>query len=147
MLFGHPSISEARIYKALLETFSRASDTTINTAKSQNFFFHTPIATQRIIARIIGFSQAKLPSNYLGAPLIDSALKNTSWQQLIEKIESRLSSWTYRTLNMASRLVLIKVDLQSMPLYLFSVLAAPKWVLKKIKTLQCKFSWGSIGKN
>lgn len=49
MLFRHPSINEARTYKALLDTLSKASGTTINTSKSQIFFFHTPIATQRII--------------------------------------------------------------------------------------------------
>ena len=34
-----------------------------------------------------------------------------------------------------------------MPLYLFSVLAVLKWVLKQIKTLQRKFLWGSSGQN
>ena len=48
---------------------------------------------------------------------------------------------------MVSRLTLIKVVLQSMPLYLFSVLAAPKWVLKQIKSLQRNFLWGSSGQN
>jgi len=48
---------------------------------------------------------------------------------------------------MASRLILIKAVLQSMPLYLFSVLVAPKWALKKIKDLQHNFLWGSTGQN
>jgi len=30
-----------------------------------------------------------------------------------------------------------------MPLYLFSILAAPKWVIKRIKDLQRNFLWGS----
>ena len=92
MLFGHPSVNEARTFKLLLDTFSAASGTTINTTKSQIFFFNTPITTQRIIARIIGFPQAKLPSQYLGAPLIDSALKHVSWHRLLEKMDSRLQS-------------------------------------------------------
>lgn len=48
---------------------------------------------------------------------------------------------------MASRLVLIKAVLQSMPLYLFSILAAPKWVLKAIKKLQRNLLWGSSRPN
>ena len=48
---------------------------------------------------------------------------------------------------MASRLVLIKFVLQLMPLYISSVLAASKWVLKQIKGLQRRFLWGSSGKN
>lgn len=90
---------------------------------------------------------ASLPSNYLGAPLIASALKHSSWSSLLEKLEARLLQWTYRALNMASRIVLIKAVLQSMPLYLFSILAAPKWVLKNIKQLQHNFLWGSSGPN
>jgi len=34
-----------------------------------------------------------------------------------------------------------------MPLYLFSILVAPKWVLKKIKNLHGNFLWGSSGQN
>lgn len=34
-----------------------------------------------------------------------------------------------------------------MPLYLFSILVAPKWVLKKIKDLQRKFLWGVTSTN
>lgn len=133
MLFGHPSIQEARSFNALLDNFSIASGTLINKFKSQIFFFNTPPTTQRAIARILGFSIASLPSKYLGAPLIASALKHSSWTNLLEKLEAILFLWTHRALNMASRIVLIKAVLQSMPLYMFSIMAAPKWVLKAIK--------------
>ncbi len=48
---------------------------------------------------------------------------------------------------MADRLILIKSVLQTMPLYLFSIMAAPKWVLKEIRNLQRNFLWGSSGLN
>lgn len=48
---------------------------------------------------------------------------------------------------MASRIVLIKAVLNSMPLYLFSILAAPKWVLKELKNLQRSFLWGGSGQS
>eukprot|EP00253_Pinus_taeda_P032481 PITA_32481 len=117
----------------------------INHSKSQIFFFHTPATTQAAIARILGFSIANLPSTYLGAPLIASALKHSSWKFLLERLETRLTSWTRKSLNMASRLVLIKAVLQAMPLYLFSILAVPKLVLKEIKLIQRSFLWGSNG--
>lgn len=79
--------------------------------------------------------------------MTDTALKHSSWQLLLEKLEAPLSSWTYRALNMGSRLVLIKVVLQSMPLYLFSVLVVPKWVLKKIKHLQRTFMCRNSGQS
>eukprot|EP00253_Pinus_taeda_P031999 PITA_31999 len=143
MLYGHPFVQEARKLKSLLNNFLAASGASINQAKSQIFFFHTPAATQASIARILGFQIAALPSNYPGAPLTDVALKHSSWNLLLEKLEARLSSWTHKSLNMPSRLVLIKSILQSMSLYLFSILAAPKWVLKEIKKLQRSFLWGN----
>lgn len=48
---------------------------------------------------------------------------------------------------MASRLILIKVVLKSMPLYLLSILTVPRWVIKKIKDIQRNFLWGSSGHN
>eukprot|EP00253_Pinus_taeda_P008458 PITA_08458 len=147
MIFGYSSIQEARSLNSLLNNFSVASGACINRIKSQILFFNTHPSTQRAIARILGFSIASLPSKYLGAPLLDSAQKHSSWTSLLERLEARLSLWTHRSLNMASRLVLIKAVLQCLPLYLFSILAAPKWVLKAIKNLQRNFLWGSTGLN
>eukprot|EP00253_Pinus_taeda_P031538 PITA_31538 len=147
MLFGHPSVQEAHLLKSIPSNFSDASGALINRVKSNFFFFNTLVPTQKAIGRILGFTIASLPSKYLGAPLMASALKHSSWKHLLEKLETRLSLWTYRALNMASRLVLIKAVLHSMPLYLVSILAAPKWVLKEIKNLQCNFLWGSSGHN
>jgi len=147
MLFGHPSVQEASLIKSILSTFSEASGALINRVKSQIFFFNTPVPTQKAVSRILGFTCASLPSKYLGAPLMASAIKHSSWKQLLEKLEARLFLWTNRALNMASRIVLIKAVLHSMPLYLFSILAAPKWVLKEIKNLQRNFLWGGCGEN
>eukprot|EP00253_Pinus_taeda_P024630 PITA_24630 len=145
MLFGHPSVQEARQFKSLLTDFLEASGARINKAKSQIFFFHTPAITQASIGYILGFSVVVLPSKYIGAPMTNLALKHSSWRILLEKPKARLASWTHKTLNMASRLVLIKVVLQSMSLYLFSIMAAPKWVLKEIKHIQHSFLWGNSG--
>lgn len=147
MLFGHPSVQEARLLKAILSNFSDAFGALINRVKSQIFFFNTPAPSQKAITRILGFTIASLPSKYLGAPLIATALKHSSWRDLLEKLEARLFLWTHRALNISSRLVLIKAVLHSMPLYLFSILATPKWVLKEIKNLQCNFLWGGSGPN
>eukprot|EP00253_Pinus_taeda_P004733 PITA_04733 len=147
MIFGHSSVQEAHTLNALLDNFSKASGVLINKVKSQIFFFNTHPTTQREIARILGFSIASLPSKYLGVPLIASALKHSSWTNLLEKLEAKLFLWTHHALNMSSRQVLIKAVLQSMPLYLFSILAVPKWVLKAIKKLQRNFLWGSSGPN
>lgn len=147
MLFGHLSVKEASTFKALLNLFSEASTTSINASESQLFFFHTPTLTQRNITKILGFLIAVLPSKYLGAPMLDSAIKHASSRTLIDKLETRLSSWTFRLVNIVGRLITIKSVLQAMPLYVFSILASPKWVLKNFHKLQRNFLWGSAGLN
>eukprot|EP00253_Pinus_taeda_P030389 PITA_30389 len=108
MLFRYPSVQEASRFKALLNDFSEASGTNVNCTKSQIFFFHTPPAVNTAVTFILGFPSAALPSKYLGALLTASAIKQSTWQSLLEKLESHLNLWTHRTLNLFSRVVLIK---------------------------------------
>ena len=61
---------------------------------------------------------------------------------MLEKINKKLSLWTFRALNFPSRLILVKSVLQAMPMYLFSVLAAPKSIIKQIRNIQRNFLWG-----
>ena len=71
--------------------------------------------------------------------------KIADWQEFLDKLKQRMSSRVLRTLNFPSRVILIKSILQAMPTYLFSVLAAPKAILKQIRSIQRKFIWGSSG--
>lgn len=135
MLFGYPSAQEASRFKAVLNDFAEAYGTSINPSKSQIFFFNTPQVVKSAITRILGYPIASLPSKYLGAPLTISAISHSSWRSLLDKMDNRLQHWTHRSLNLASRAVLIKAVLQAMPLYLFSILAASKWVLKRLSNI------------
>ena len=83
-----------------------------------------------------------MPSKYLGTPLGVGVLKKSSWQELLDQMKHRLSSWVLRPLYLPSWLVLVKAVLQAMPIYLFLILSAPKSVLHEIKSLQRNFLWG-----
>jgi hypothetical protein len=76
--------------------------------------------------------------------LIDNALRNSSWEHLLSSFSKNLSSWTYRALNLPSRLTLLQAILQALPIYSFSALAAPKFVLTTIKSLQRNFIWKGL---
>jgi hypothetical protein len=55
-----------------------------------------------------------------------------------------MRNWTFRPLNIASRLVLLKSVLQALPTYLFTALAAPKKIIKAIRMLQRNFLWQGV---
>ena len=104
--------------------------------------FNTLKITKKNILRILEFFEGVLPSKYLVVPLADSTIIQISWKELLDKIKKKLSQWTFRALNLPSRLTLVKLVLQAMPLYLFSMLVAPKYVIKQIRNIQRTFLWG-----
>jgi hypothetical protein len=143
-MMGSPTIHEAHTILSIIQTFCEASRMDINKDKSQIFFFNTPLSIQLHITEILGFTRSSLPSKYLGIPLLDKALRNNSWESLLTSFSKRLSSWTYRALNLPSRLILLKSVLQALPVYTFSALAAPNFILSAIKTLQRNFLWQGL---
>jgi hypothetical protein len=132
---------EAAKLCTILSDFSDASGTTFNLEKSHLFFFNMPTTVQRHISHLLDIPRCSLPSKYLGLPLTDSVAHNTSWNSLILSISNRLSSWTFRTLNLPMRLVLLKSVLQAIPTYMFSSLEAPQTVIKSIRNLHRNFLW------
>ena len=46
-----------------------------------------------------------------------------------------------RTLNFVGRLVLVNTILQAMPIYLFSVMMAPKTIMRDLRNIQRNFFW------
>jgi hypothetical protein len=141
LLMNSPTAREASKLNSILSDFTEASGMTLNLDKSKLYFFNTPTAVQFHISRLLGIPKSSLPSNYLGIPLTGTAARSISWDNLLLSISNRLSNWTFRPLNIASRLVLLKSVLQALPTYLFTALAAPKQVIKAIRNLQRNFLW------
>ena len=132
MLMGHPLFQDARSFKKSLDLFAKALGLVVNPNKSQVFFVNTPPATQRNILRILGFSRGDFSSKYLGVPLGIGRPKIEAWQELLDRLKQKLSSWVLHPLNFPSRLILVKSILQAMPTYIFLILTIPKAILKQI---------------
>jgi hypothetical protein len=91
--------------------------------------------------QLLGFTQSVLPSKYLGLPLIDNPLRNTSWEDLLSNFRKNLASWTFHSLNLAGHLILLKSVLQALPIYAFLVLASPIFILNTLRNIQRNFLW------
>jgi hypothetical protein len=141
MLMNTPTVQEANKLSSILFDFSDATGTSFNLAKSQLFFFNTPKVTQQHVSQLLSIPVYSLPTHYLGLPLSDSAAHNLPWDSLLLSISNRLSSWTFRSLNLPAKITLLKFVLQAIPPYCFSALAAPQSVIKKIRNLQRNFLW------
>ena len=81
--------------------------------------------------------------------MVGANLRSTqTWKPIVEKVEKKLNSWKLKILAKAGKLVLIKMYLNSLPLYYMSLFKMPNAVINKINSLQKQFFWGSLdGKN
>jgi len=61
--------------------------------------------------------------------------------KIISNLEERVKRWIVRVLNLSSRLVLVKVMLQTILGYMLYILPAHKGVLQKLKGIQRNFLW------
>jgi hypothetical protein len=143
ILMGILLVREAHASKEIFHEFSQAFDTSINNAKSQLFFFNTPLVVQKHISCVLGFPRSSFPFKYFGIPLIDNDLCNSSCDGLLCSLNHCLSSWTFRLLNLSSRIMILKYVLQAIPIYLFSSLAEPKSFIKVVCNIQHHFLWSS----
>jgi len=138
---GIPISLKARDIIFFIDDFMDAAIMSINNLKSQILFFKTRLEIQFHVSHILGISWGSLPFKYLGVPLLDVSIHNSSLEDILTKINKNISSWEFHTLNIAIPIILLKYVLQAIPLYAFSTLATPKRILKSTKNIQRNVFW------
>ena len=85
--------------------------------------------------------------NYLGVPIFKSKSKTSPWLPIVEKVKKKVMGWGAVWLNLAGKVVLIKVVLNNYMLYQCSLLLAPAQIINQIEGLMRNFLWqgGNIG--
>lgn len=92
-------------------------------------------------ARILGCSAASFPFPYLGVPIGCNMTQKRNWQPMIDQINIKLSSWKAKTLSFGGHLTLIKLVLDSHPLYYFSLFKAPLSIIDEMEKIRRNFLW------
>nr|XP_029145814.1 uncharacterized protein LOC114924701 [Arachis hypogaea] len=85
--------------------------------------------------------EAALPIKYLGIQLGANPRLVKTWKPIVDKVEEKFSLWKAKVLNKAGKLVLIKLVLNSLPVYYLSLYRMPKAVTDKLISLQRRFLW------
>lgn len=138
--------SSIRNLFAFLGDYERSTGQRINRAKSTFVISkHAGVQHVRIVARLSGVSQGKLPQQYLGHLIFKGRKKVQYFQPLLDKVTQRLSGWQGRLLSPGGRLIFIKHVLASIPLYTMAAMEPPRTLLSKIEILFAKFFWGDLG--
>lgn len=78
---------------------------------------------------------------YLGVSLHFKKLKLDTWRNLLESIKDRINHWSHKWLSYGGRLTFLQSVIQTMPIYKFSILAAPITIWKELDRIARNFLW------
>lgn len=92
LIFCHASMPTFSIIHSCISSFSLYSGLIPNVQKSQCFLANTDQSTSKSILSLLGFSAGRMPTKYLGVPLISSKLSYQDFIPLINRITQRVSS-------------------------------------------------------
>jgi hypothetical protein len=126
--------------RVLLVLFENLSGLKVNFSKRQLVGVNVVTSWLSEAAMVLSCKVGSVPFVYLGLPIRGNARRLTFWEPLLNRINSRLSSWNSKHLSFGDRLVLLKSVLSSLPVYTLSFFKAPTGIISSIKSiLNCFF--------
>lgn len=126
----------------ILRCFNVVSGLKVNFSKSKVF---GPGVSEGDIARgatILGCEVSSIPFKYLGVPVGANMNLKKNWKPIIDRFNSKLSSWKARSLSFGGRTTLINYVLGNLPTYYLSLFKAPAGVIDQLESLRRRFLWG-----
>ena len=143
LLLGGASTHSAGHFKQELEIYKEVSGSKINLQKSKIFSWNCSAREVRDITRKLRMEGTMDWESfiYLGISICKNKRNSTIWDTILDKIKTKIQSWSANWLNLAGKTILIKVVLNSMPIYHSSILFAPGLVIRKMEGLLKKFIW------
>lgn len=79
---------------------------------------------------------------YLGSPLLHTRISKHNFNEVLEKLKSRLSGWKAKNLSLAGRITLIQLVTSTIPFYNMQTMELPRKVCDDIDKINRNFLWG-----
>jgi len=141
LLFCGGSVHSASILQGALLDFFAFSGLSSNHSKSIIFVAGEDANYRNDIVGVFGYTVGCLPVRYLGVPLITSRLRLVDCKIVVEKLTSRIKSWTSRFLSFAGRLQLIRSVLLGIQTHWASTFILPKYIIYQVEQVIRWFLW------
>ncbi|GJW25890.1 RNA-directed DNA polymerase, eukaryota [Tanacetum coccineum] len=143
MFIGKWTCENVNALMLMLHCFFLASGLKINVQKSSISGIGVRPSNVRNMAAIFGCTTTTLPFTYLGVNVGANMKRISSWDVVVNKVTSKLSTWKAKTLSVGGRLTLIKSVLGAIPSYYMSLFKAPEGVLKRLESIRNSFFLGA----
>ncbi|XP_059294768.1 uncharacterized protein LOC132047801 [Lycium ferocissimum] len=87
------------------------------------------------------FNIGSLPTKDLGLSLGDKFKSLSIWNEVLEKMEKKLTNWKRQYLSLGGRITMVNSVISALPTYTMSPFPAPSSVLKRMDKLRKDFLW------
>nr|GEV78606.1 RNA-directed DNA polymerase, eukaryota, reverse transcriptase zinc-binding domain protein [Tanacetum cinerariifolium] len=125
-----------------------ASGLKINMSKSKILGVHVDSDRVKEAALKLGCLNLKIPFLYLESMVGGSMSRLHKWDEVVERVKTRLSKWKIKSLSIGGRLTLLKSVLGSMTIFHMSIFKVPTGVLRTLESIRCHFFNGhALGSN
>ena len=133
LLLAETTVEQARVISAVLLDFCGCFNAKINTNKTLLYFSKNMGATDiSRISGLLGFSVTSNIGKYFRVPLHHSRVSFSMFQEIVDKVEKRLSGWNASHLSLAGRRTLTQSVLQVIPIYVMQTVSLSSGVRERI---------------
>lgn len=139
MVFSHGDAHSVHLLLQALKLFSNSTGLMANLNKTEVF---TCGAVDDKLQKVIsGFHRGKLPMRYLGVPICAYKMKAQECEVLVDKMISRIRTWSTRNFSFAGRLQLVNSVLMSVQVYWAQSFILPRSIIQKVSSICKSYLW------
>lgn len=133
LLFGRANMYSITEIKQTLHTYEKWFGQKINYEKSSiHLSQNAKYEMKEQLISTMGINKMGSEDRYLGSNLLFDQSKKSTYQFLLEKVCSKLSSWKVKLLSHAGRLILIKTILASILVCSMAINLLSKYICRKL---------------
>ncbi|WZZ89725.1 hypothetical protein YC2023_118304 [Brassica napus] len=141
LVFSDGSRMSTAGIKETMNLFKNWSGLDINETKSEIFYGGYSDIQKSVLSDLSGFQRGEFPTRYLGLPLSPKRISAATLQPFVDRITSKLHSWTVKFLSFAGKVKMIYSVIYGMVNFWSSVFVLPKWFYAKVDSLCSGFLW------
>lgn len=141
LVFSDGSWGSTTGIKRVMDQFKDWSGLVTNESKSEIFYEGYTDTQATVLSDLSGFRRGNFPTRYLGLPLSPKKISAAILQPFIDRIISKLHSWTVKFLSFAGKVMMISSVIYGMVNFWSSVFVLPKWFYAKVDSLCSGFLW------
>lgn len=142
VLLGNATVEEAQWVVNVLKIYARGSGQEINMSKSSIFFgLKTTKRTKKKIEKTLNIQCKEGFGKYLGLQVDFGHSKKVIFEEVRDKIETRMAGWAEQFLSQAGKEVIVKAVAMALLNYVMSCFKLPRGVCRDIEKAIRNYWW------